>query len=54
MIFDRKEHKDIVLYLIENGSFQGKILELVLELKQAVIKAEIELPENKGKDKEEK
>lgn len=50
MIFDRKEHKDIVLHLLENGSFSGKILELVLELKQAVIKAFIELPEKRRND----
>ena len=53
MIFDKKEHKDIVLHLIENSNFSGKILELVLELKQAVKGAFIEAPEDKGKDKEE-
>lgn len=47
MIFDRQEHKDIVLHLLENSNFSGKIIELVLELRKAVLEAKIELPKKK-------
>lgn len=41
MIFDRQEHKQIVLQLIEQTNFPGTVLELVCELKSAVIMAAI-------------
>ena len=36
MTFDKQEHKDLVVALIEQASFSGKMLEVAAELKAAV------------------
>lgn len=36
MTFDKPEHKEIVRQLVEQAQFPGKMLELAIELKQAV------------------
>lgn len=41
MIFDKKEHKNLVIQMIEQTNFPGKILEVILEFKHAVLNAEI-------------
>jgi len=41
MIFDKEEHKKIILALINSSSFPGNILETILELKEAVSNGKI-------------
>jgi hypothetical protein len=41
MQFDREEHKKLVEEMIKQTNFPGQIAELVVELKQAVERAEI-------------
>lgn len=41
MTFDKQEHKDLVVALIEQASFPGKMLEVAAELKLAVRVANI-------------
>ena len=41
MQFDKPEHKQLVIEMIKNTNFPGQIAELVVELKQAVERAEI-------------
>lgn len=46
MKFDKPEHKELALKIIEVATFPGQLLELANELKQAVVKAEIEAPKD--------
>lgn len=41
MQFDREEHKKLVEEMIKQTNFPGQIAELVVELKQAIERAEI-------------
>lgn len=45
MKFDKSEHKELTIKIIEASNFPGQILDLVYELKQAVQNAEIETKE---------
>jgi len=42
MKFDKPEHKEICLKMLDNTNFPGQIAEIVVELKQAMQNAEIE------------
>lgn len=44
MVFDKEEHKQIVIALIEKAQFPGQIVEQVAELKAAVLAAKVETP----------
>ncbi len=39
MIIDREEHRDALLQLIDGSSFPGRSVDLVYELKQAILGA---------------
>jgi hypothetical protein len=41
MTFDKPEHKEICLKMLDATTFPGQIVELILELKQAMQKAEV-------------
>lgn len=41
MVFDSKEHQQIVLQLINQAQFPGALLEKASELKSSVVNAEI-------------
>lgn len=41
MVFDNKEHQQIVLQLINQAQFPGALLEKASELKASVLSAEI-------------
>ena len=41
MIIDKKEHKEILLQMINTTNFPGNTLEIALELKNAIIEADI-------------
>jgi len=45
MKFDKPEHKELTIKIIEASTFPGQILDLIYELKQAVQNAEIETKE---------
>lgn len=47
MQFDKPEHKELCLRLIEASNFPGAILDLAIDFKQAVISAEIKNSEEK-------
>lgn len=42
MKFDKPEHKELTLKIIDASNFPGQLLDLVYELKQAVQRAEVE------------
>lgn len=44
MTFDKPEHKELCLKMLDATNFPGQIVEIVVELKQAMQKAEIETP----------
>ena len=45
MKFDKPEHKELTIKIIETATFTGQILDLIYELKQAVQNADIETKE---------
>lgn len=48
MQFDKIEHKQLVEEMIKNTNFPGQIAELVVDLKQAVIRSEVKPVERFG------
>ena len=51
MIFDKEEHKELTIQMINRTNFLGNILETVLEFKKAVLEAEIKNNFEKKHDK---
>ena len=45
MKFDKPEHKELTIKIIEASNFPGQLIDLVHELKQAVQNADIETKE---------
>ena len=41
MTFDKQEHKDVVLQLLANATFPGHLLDLVVEVRDAVQSASV-------------
>lgn len=41
MIFDKQEHKDALIALLNQATFPGHLLELALELKQTVAAGQV-------------
>jgi hypothetical protein len=46
MKFDKPEHKELTIKIIEAATFPGQLIDLIHELKQAVQNAEIETKES--------
>ena len=44
MQFDTQQHKELVVALIEQASFPGKLIEVAAELKKSVAAATVETP----------
>lgn len=49
MEFDKPEHRQFVLEMMEQVSFPGKILDLAAEFKRAVVAASVKDEENMKK-----
>ena len=47
MIFDNKEQKDLILMCLNAVTIPGNLLEKMYELKQTIINAKIDIPEEK-------